>query len=130
MYCYGGIIVQPKKEDIYHFTNVLDFEYICLEKKGVGFPELEEVMFNYVLSMPQGTLEFKECWISREYVEGEELRTVQVTFEDSKINKAVRLWGSKRNIDGKVLAMTMDFLNLETKELEYEMDILKVAQKS
>ncbi len=59
--------------------------------------------------MPQGTLEFKECWISREYVEGEELRTVQVTFEDSKINKAVRLWGSKRNIDGKVLAMTMDF---------------------
>ena len=122
--------MQPKKEHIYHFTNVLDFEYICLEKKGLGFPELEEVMFNYVLSMPQGTLEFKECWISREYVEGEELRTVQVTFEDSKINKAVRLWGSKRNIDGKVLAMTMDFLNLETKELEYEMDILKVAQKS
>ncbi|PEQ27230.1 hypothetical protein [Bacillus thuringiensis] len=115
---------------MYHFTNVLDFEYICLEKKGFGFPELEEVMFNYVLYMPQGTLEFKECWISREYVEGEELRTVQVTFEDSKINKAVRLWGSKRNIDGKVLAMTMDFLNLETKELEYEMDILKVAQKS
>ncbi|MCP1399590.1 MULTISPECIES: hypothetical protein [Bacillus cereus group] len=122
--------MQPKKEHIYHFTNVLDFEYICLEKKGFGFPELEEVMFNYVLFMPQGTLEFKECWISREYVEGEELRTVQVTFEDSKINKAVRLWGSKRNIDGKVLAMTMDFLNLETKELEYEMDILKVAQKS
>lgn len=122
--------MQPKKEHIYHFTNVLDFEYICLEKKGFGFPELEEVMFNYVLFMPQGTLEFKECWISREYVEGEEVRTVQVTFEDSKINKAVRLWGSKRNIDGKVLAMTMDFFNLETKELEYEMDILKVAQKS
>lgn len=46
-------------------------------------------MFNYALSISQGTLEFKECWISREYVEGEELRTVQVTFEDSKINKAV-----------------------------------------
>ncbi|MBJ8154172.1 hypothetical protein CN463_27995 [Bacillus cereus] len=122
--------MQPKKEHIYHFTNVLDFEYICLEKKGVGFPELEEVMFNYVLSMPQGSLEFKECLISREYVEGEELRTVQVTFEDSKINKAVRLWGSKRNIDGKVLAMTMDFFNLETKELKYEMDILKVTQKN
>lgn len=122
--------MQPKKEHIYHFTNVLDFEYICLEKKGLGFPELEEVMFNIVLSMLQGTLEFKECWISREYVEEEELRTVQVTFKDSKINKAVRLWGSKRNIDGKVLAMTMDFLNLETKELEYEMDILKVVQKS
>ncbi|WP_242311753.1 hypothetical protein [Bacillus cereus group sp. BfR-BA-01331] len=122
--------MQPKKEHIYHFTNVLDFEYICLEKKGLGFPELEEVMFSYVLSMLQGTLEFKECWISREYVEGKELRTVQVTFEDSKIKKAVRLWGSKRNINGKVLAMTMDFFNLETKELEYEMDILKVAQKN
>ncbi|MGX1461258.1 hypothetical protein ACUXG3_005646 [Bacillus thuringiensis] len=47
-----------------------DFECTCLEKKGLGFPELEEVMFNYVLTMPQGTLEFKECWISREYVEG------------------------------------------------------------
>ncbi|QWH64101.1 hypothetical protein EXW39_28885 (plasmid) [Bacillus mycoides] len=122
--------MQSKKEHLYHFTNILDFEYICLEKKGLGFPEIEEVMFSYVLSMPKGTLEFKECWISREYVEGEELRTVQVTFEDSKIKKAVRLWGSKRNIDGKVLAMTMDFLNLETKELEYEMDILKVAQKN
>lgn len=66
-------MVQPKKEHIYHFTNVLDFEYICLEKKGGGFPELEEVVFNYVLSMPQGTLEFKECWISREYVEGEDV---------------------------------------------------------
>nr|WP_257207741.1 hypothetical protein [Bacillus cereus] len=47
-----------------------DFECTCLEKKGLGFPELEEVMFNYVLTMPQETLEFKECWISREYVEG------------------------------------------------------------
>ncbi|MDZ4417012.1 hypothetical protein ORL59_25885 [Bacillus cereus] len=87
-------------------------------------------MFNYVLTMPQGTLEFRECWISREYVEGEELRTVQVTFEDSKINKAVRLWGSKRHIDGKVLAMKVDFLNLGTKELEHVMDVLKVVQKN
>lgn len=76
--------MHPKKERIYHFTNVLDFEYICLEKKGPGFPELEEVMFNYVLSMSQGTLEFKECWIFREYREGERLRTVQITFLESK----------------------------------------------
>ena len=120
--------MQPKKEHIYHFTNVLDFEYICLEKKGLGFPELEEVMFNYVLSMPQGILEFKECWISREYVEGEELRTVQVTFEDSNINKAVRLWGSKRNIDGKVLAMSLNLLNLETKASYREIDLIKEVQ--
>ncbi|WP_241673866.1 hypothetical protein [Bacillus wiedmannii] len=88
--------MQPKKEHIYHFTNILDFEYICLEKKGFGFPEQKEVVFNYVRSMPQGTLEFKECWISRRYLEAEELRTVQVTFENSKINKAVGLWGTNR----------------------------------
>ncbi|MEB8944735.1 hypothetical protein P4H20_27050 [Bacillus cereus] len=57
-------------------------------------------------------------------MDGEELRTVQITYEDSNINRAVRLWGSKREKDGKVLAMTMDFLNMETKELECEIDIL------
>lgn len=74
--------MHSKKEHIYHFTNFLDFEYICLEKKGLCFSELEEVIFNYVLSMPQGNQEFKECWISCEYVGGDELRTVQVTFKD------------------------------------------------
>ncbi|MBO1582728.1 hypothetical protein [Bacillus sp. XF8] len=116
--------MQTKKELIYHFRDLEQFDDICLKKKGFGFPELEEAMFNYVFSMPENTLEFKECWISREYVDGKELRTVQVTFEDSNINKAVRLWGSRRKEDGKVLAMTMDFLDIETKELEYEMDIL------
>lgn len=47
-----------------------------------------------------------------------EIRTIQMTYEDSRINKVVRLWGSRRNKDGKVLAMTMDFLNVDTKELE------------
>lgn len=70
-------------------------------------------------------LKFQECWVHREFVDGEELRTVQIIYEDSKINRVVRLWGSKRNKDGKVLAMTMDFLNIETKELECEIDLMK-----
>ncbi|MED0958278.1 hypothetical protein P4T59_00585 [Bacillus paramycoides] len=77
---------------------------------------------------PDEDLEFKECWIHREFVDGEELRTVQIAYEDSKINKFVRLWGSKRIKDGKVLAMTMDFLTIDTKELECEINILKEIQ--
>ncbi|MDC7735446.1 hypothetical protein PNF33_28850 [Bacillus thuringiensis] len=69
-------------------------------------------------------MEFKECWIHREFVDGEELRTVQIVYEDSEINKFVRLWGAKRNKDRKVLTMTMSFLNIDNKELECEIDIL------
>ncbi|MGU3463086.1 hypothetical protein [Bacillus sp. D48C] len=116
--------MKSQKELIYHFGEFWDFEYICLEKKGLGFPELEEVMLKYHMYKPDENLEFKECWIHREFVDEEELRTVQIIYEDSKIKRVVRLWGSKRNKDGKVLAMTMDFLNIDTKELECEIDIL------
>nr|WP_257150318.1 hypothetical protein [Bacillus thuringiensis] len=52
------------------------------------------------------------------------MRTVQIVYEDSEINKFVRLWGAKRNKDRKVLTMTMSFLNIDNKELECEIDIL------
>ncbi|PDY77400.1 hypothetical protein [Bacillus cereus] len=117
--------MKSQKELIYHFREFWDFEYICLEKKGLGFPELEEVMLKYNMHKSDENLEFKECWIHREFVDGEELRTVQIIYEDSKINRVVRLWGSKRNKDGKVLAMTMDFSNIETEELECEINLMK-----
>nr|WP_258171949.1 hypothetical protein [Bacillus sp. BH32] len=91
----------------------------------MGFPELEGVMLKYNMYKSDENLEFKECWIHREFVDGEELRTVQIIYEDSKINRVVRLWGSKRKKDGKVLAMTMDFLNIDTKELECEINLMK-----
>lgn len=121
----GGVIMKSQKELIYHFRKFWDFEYIALEKKGLGFPELEEAIFNYNMHKSDENLKFQECWVHREFVDGEELRTVQITYEDSNINRAVRLWGSKRDKDGKVLAMTMDFLNIETKELECEIDLMK-----
>ncbi|QWG30988.1 hypothetical protein EXW58_26240 (plasmid) [Bacillus mycoides] len=117
--------MKSQKELIYHFRKFWDFEYIGLEKKGLGFPELEEAIFNYNMHKSDENLKFQECWVHREFVDGEVLRTVQITYEDSKINRAVRLWGSKREKDGKVLAMTMDFLNIETKELECELDLMK-----
>ncbi|OTW88246.1 hypothetical protein BK702_11610 [Bacillus thuringiensis serovar cameroun] len=116
--------MKSQKELIYHFRKFWDFEYIALEKKGLGFPELEEAIFNYNMHKSDENLKFQECLVHREFVDGEELRTVQITYEDSKINKAVRLWGSKREKDGKVLAMTMAFLNVDTNELECEIDIL------
>ncbi|MCU4733844.1 hypothetical protein OCE56_26810 [Bacillus cereus] len=93
----------------------------------MGFTGLEEATFNYNMHKSDENLKFQECWVHREFVDGEELRTVQITYEDSKINRAVRLWGSKRERerDGKVLAMTMDFLNIKTKELECEIDLMK-----
>ncbi|MCU5430858.1 hypothetical protein OCA13_25725 [Bacillus cereus] len=39
--------MKSQKELIYHFREFWDFEYICLETKGLGFPELEEVMLKY-----------------------------------------------------------------------------------
>ena len=117
-------MMKSQKELIYHFRDFWDFEYICLGKRGLGFPELEEVMLKYNMLKPDENFEFKECWIHREFVDGEELRTVQIVYEDSEINKFVRLWGAKRNKDGKVLTMTMGFLNIGNKELECEIDIL------
>ncbi|MGI8282099.1 hypothetical protein [Bacillus mycoides] len=117
--------MKSQKELIYHFRKFWDFEYIALEKKGLGFPELEEAIFNYNMHKSDENLKFQECWVHREFVDGEELRTVQITYEDSKINRVVRLWGSKREKDGKVLAMTMDFLNIETKELECEIELTR-----
>ncbi|MDM5370284.1 Y-family DNA polymerase [Bacillus cereus] len=35
-----------------------------------------------------------------------------------------KVWGSKRENDGKVLAIKMIFLNIETKELECEIDLM------
>ncbi|MGC9299286.1 hypothetical protein ACOIX7_03490 [Bacillus cereus] len=116
--------MKSQKELIYHFRAFWNFEYICFGKRGLGFPKLEEVMLKYNMLKPDEKLEFKECWIHREFVDGEELRTVQIVYEDSEINKFVRLWGAKRNKDGKVLTMTMGFLNIDNKELECEIDIL------
>lgn len=62
----------------------------------MGFTGLEEATFNYNMHKSDENLKFQECWVHREFVDGEELRTVQITYEDSKINRAVRLWGSKR----------------------------------
>ncbi|MGR5997761.1 hypothetical protein ACT7DF_22660 [Bacillus cereus] len=116
--------MKSQKELIYHFKEFWDFEYICLGKRGLGFPELEGVMLKYNMLKLDENLEFKECWIHREFVDGEELRTVEILYEDSEINKFVRLWGAKRNKDGKVLTMTMGFLNIDSKEFECEIDIL------
>ncbi|WP_241139361.1 hypothetical protein [Bacillus mycoides] len=120
--------MKSQKELIYHFREFWDFEYICLGKRGLGFPELKEVMLKYNMLKLDENLEFKECWIHREFVDGEELRTVQIVYEDSEINKFVRLWGAKRNKDGKVLTMTMGFLNIDNKELECEINVLNEVQ--
>ncbi|GEL05449.1 hypothetical protein [Rummeliibacillus stabekisii] len=106
---------------IYHFTNFGEFEFICLENKGLDFHELEHIMYEYGLNQPEKSLEFKECWIHHEYKEYEKpIRTVQVTFQDNTLNKIVRIWGAKKFNSGEVLKITIDLLNLETKELEYE----------
>lgn len=44
-----------------------------------------------------------------------------------KIVRSIELfvYGVLRERDGKVLAMTMDFLNIKTKELECEIDLMK-----
>ncbi|MHA4169900.1 hypothetical protein [Bacillus cereus] len=117
--------MKSQKELIYHFRKSWDFEYIALEKKGLGFPELEEIMFKYNMHKSDENLEFKECWIHREFVDGEELRTFKILYNDIIINKVVRLWGSKRNKDGKVLTIKMAFLNIDTNELECEIDLMK-----
>ncbi|MEB2282601.1 hypothetical protein LAV73_21985 [Lysinibacillus xylanilyticus] len=106
---------------IYHYTNFREFEIICLKNKGLDFPELETVMYDYVLNLPEQSLEFKECWIHHEHKEDEEaIRTVQVTFQDDNVNKIVRIWGAKKLNSGEVLKITIDFLDVETKELESE----------
>lgn len=110
--------VKPKL--IYHFTNFREFELICLENEGLSFPELEKVMYDYVLNQPEKSIEFKECWIHHEQGKEGEIRTVQITFQDDNINKAVRLWGAREIESGKVLKMTIDFIDLDTLELEYE----------
>ncbi len=107
-------MMKSQKELIYHFIEFWNFEYICLEKKGLGFPELEEVMLKYNMHKSDENLGFKECWIHREFVDGEELRTVQIIYEDSKINRAVRLWGSKRNKDGCYVNAIPSFCIIET----------------
>ncbi|WP_139114505.1 hypothetical protein [Lysinibacillus xylanilyticus] len=106
---------------IHHYTNFGEFEFICLENKGLDFRELENVMYDYVLNQPEKSIEFKECWIHHEYKEDEEaIRTVQVTFQDDHANKIVRIWGAKKLNSGEVLKITIDFLDVETKELESE----------
>ncbi|MEH0976435.1 hypothetical protein AB1I92_15650 [Bacillus mobilis] len=108
---------------IYHFTDLVNFELICLEKKGLAFPELEKAMYDYIRNQPKNSIEFKECWIHHEYVDEGEVRTVQITFQDDNINKAVRLWGAKLYDSGKVLKMTIDFMDLDTLEVEQELVI-------
>lgn len=117
----GFHLVNIENKLIYHFTNFREFEFICLENKGLDFHELENVMYDYVLNQPEKTIEFKECWIHHEYKGDEEaIRTVQVTLQDDNVNKIVRIWGAKKLNSGEVLKITIDFLDVETKELESE----------
>ncbi|MEB8944734.1 hypothetical protein P4H20_27045 [Bacillus cereus] len=53
--------MKSQKELIYHFRKFWDFEYIALEKKGLGFPELEEAIFNYNMHKYDENLKFQEC---------------------------------------------------------------------
>lgn len=45
-------MMKSQKELIYHFREFWDFEYICLEKRGLGFTELEAVMLKYNMLKP------------------------------------------------------------------------------
>ncbi|MED1002606.1 hypothetical protein [Bacillus mobilis] len=105
---------------IYHFSDLVDFELICLEKKGLAFPELENLMYVYVNNHPKSYIEFKECLIHHEFIDEGEVRTVQITFQNDNINKAVRLWGARLYESGKVLRITFDFIDLDTLEVQHE----------
>ncbi|MGP4063165.1 hypothetical protein [Halobacillus sp. H74] len=104
----------------YHITDFKDFNRVCLENKGLAFPELEKVLEDYILSQPRETMEFKECWIEDEQVVEGEIRKVQVNFFDHNMGSYIRLWGSKNNDNDQVLNMKVDAIDLETKEIVYE----------
>ncbi|TKH51449.1 hypothetical protein FC698_02180 [Bacillus cereus] len=62
--------MRSQKELIYHFRKFWDFEYIALEKKGLGFPELEEAIFNYNMHKSDQNLKFQEDLTRDKKIEG------------------------------------------------------------
>lgn len=58
-----------------------------------------------------------------EYVDEGEVRTVQITFLEDNINKAIRLWSAKLYESEKVLKITFDLIDLDTFEVQHELVI-------
>ncbi|WP_026702796.1 hypothetical protein [Salibacterium aidingense] len=109
---------------VHHFTEFPEFENKGLEDNGISFPELEQILKEYLLSQPRETMEFKECFVRLEQENNEEVRIVEVTFQDHNMKNYTRLWGSKSNEDGRVLDMKVDAVDLETKEVVYERQLV------
>ncbi|ASF38583.1 hypothetical protein CEH05_05465 [Halobacillus halophilus] len=105
---------------IHHITDYNEFKNTCLDNDGMAFPELEKIMYDYILSQPSETMKFQECVIKEEPGENEELRKVYLTFRDYNMNNYIRLWGFKSNADGRVVDMKVDALDPETNEVVYE----------
>ncbi|MFZ4453841.1 hypothetical protein [Salibacterium aidingense] len=109
---------------IYHFTEYAEFENTGLENNGIAFPELEQILKDYLLSQPGETMEFKESFVWLKQENNEEVRTVEVTFEDHNMKNYTRLWGTKSNEDGRVLDMKVNAVDLDTKEVVYERQLV------
>lgn len=109
---------------LHKFTDVKEFETEGLQNNGVAFPELEQVLKDYILSQERETLFFKECVVHLKQRGDGDVRTVKITYQDDDMNSDIRLWGARNEESGEVLTMSVDAVNLVTEEVVYERQLV------
>ncbi|SIS45793.1 hypothetical protein [Salimicrobium flavidum] len=109
---------------LHHFKDVKEFETEGLQNNGIAFPELEQVLKDYILSQQKETLFFKECLVQLKQRSDGDVRTVKITYQDDDMNSDIRLWGARNEDTGEVLTMSVDAVNLVTEEVVYERQLI------
>ncbi|AKG04861.1 MULTISPECIES: hypothetical protein [Salimicrobium] len=109
---------------LHHFTDVKEFENEGLQNNGIDFPELEQMLNDYILTQQKETLFFKECVIQLKQRSDGDIRTVKITYQDDDLNSDIRLWGAKKEETGEVLTMSVDAVNLVSGEVVYERSLM------
>ncbi|SDJ11820.1 hypothetical protein [Salimicrobium halophilum] len=116
--------MENEEKVIHHFTDFREFETEGLKNKGIDFPELEQVLSDYILSQDRDTLIFKECIVQMKQRSDGEIRTVKIVYQDDDMNSDIRLWGARNDQNGEVLNMNVDAVNLVTEEVVYERSLI------
>ncbi|WP_347860980.1 hypothetical protein U0355_09770 [Salimicrobium sp. PL1-032A] len=116
--------MENEEKVIHHFTDFREFETEGLKNKGVNFPELEQMLSDYILSQDRETLFFKECIVQLKQRSDGDIRTVKIVYQDDDMNSDIRLFGARNDENGEAINMSVDAVNLVTEEVVYERSLL------
>ncbi|MFZ0446663.1 MAG: hypothetical protein WAM95_18930 [Bacillus sp. (in: firmicutes)] len=112
------------QKQVFYTVDPTEFEKYFFEDKLLDFPKYLTFLKTYLDSRDE-SIKFIQTFIHTESKDGEkeDVLTVETVFFDQI--KFLRIWGVKDIETGAVLKVTLELINLDTKETEEEYTIIE-----